>query len=453
MSENQGRPNRVSRRAILTAIPVGAVAGAIAGKFDPRGDPPAPAPAAPEESDSSGNREYVDVTQRGVVGDGRTDVASALNEILTSTPAGHDVFLPSGTYLIGDRLRLTTGVGLRGAGRGSTTVRLADGAGAPFILATDETGIQISGITFDGGDQGTEAISLQIDGCSVVDVFECAFVRMKHAIHVYSSGTSPSSDVRIHDNTFSDIVDFAIRASEGSEEVYIERNTIIDVSKGEAPSPAAIYVRGVNILVSENTVKASEDTAVLVAGDKTRHVTIANNVLASTLVAIFFGSGARSGLISGNRIRSTRDFGIHLFDREGSAIACIVTQNHIMSSGKTGIQAEGVSGFVISANIINNPAQGGDQQVEWRCGIALTATDAGPASNFVITGNVISSSSDESQMEHAILVASGSSGVEITSNVMSGSVGKTVYLRTSLREPYYVDTIDEIRTSRRFQRD
>jgi len=227
----------------------------------------------------------------------------------------------------------------------------------------------------------------------------------------------------------------------------IENNTVTDVKKMKAPSPAAFYVRGNDISVVGNVVDASEDSGVLVAGAETRNVSVVGNTLRTTLVCIYYGTGATEGTIVGNTVESDRDFGIHLFDREGSSMKTVVAENHIVSSGKSGVQVEGVSDLVISANMIIDPGTRDDQKASWRCGIALTATNGGPASEFIIVGNVIASDSSSSRMEHAVLVAVGSKNVRIAANVIRGARASAVKLERDLIPPYYVETDEDILTS------
>ncbi|NQX35587.1 right-handed parallel beta-helix repeat-containing protein [Herbiconiux sp. VKM Ac-2851] len=381
------------------------------------------------------------------MGDGTTDQAAALNAMISDVPDGHDVLLPAGEYVVGSRLRLRSGINLIGSGAGSTTLRLLDEAEPTFVLLSGEAGIRISGIAFDGG-QNDLAVSLQVDGCTDIVIEDCTFTRMGHAVHLYSSTTASCSGITVRNNRFSLIEDFAVRVTEGVSSVLIENNTVADVSKGEAPSPAAFYIRGVDVTVVGNTVESSADTGVLVAGPETRNVTVVGNRMRTTLVTVFLGSGASHGTIVGNTLFSERDFGVHLFDREGGSISTIVSQNHLLSSGKSGVQVEGVSDFIISSNLISDPGTRTGQKVQWRCGVTLTSTDGGGAASFVVSGNIILSEDSSSQMNYGILVTGAAEGAHIVSNVVRGALAEGVRLEQDLRAPYYVETDDAIITSR-----
>ncbi|WP_291048114.1 glycosyl hydrolase family 28-related protein [Herbiconiux sp.] len=463
MTDGESKGDRISRRAILVSLPVSALAGgfaaggiasALASHRLPvavGGATPAPtatpSPTATPAPPSKPRPSTGDAAP-GIVGDGSTDNASALNALLANAQQGDDIVLPAGEYLIESVLRLQSGVNLIGAGAGVTTVRLADNSQSPFVLASGMTQVRVSGITFDGGIQDQDAVSLQFDGCSDVVVENCAFIRMSHAVHVYTTAFESSERIVIRGNYFSQISDYAVRVTEGTETVLIEDNVVADVAKKNATSPAAFYIRGVDVTVTGNTVLGSDDTAVLVAGTTTRNVAVVGNRLHTTLVCVFFGSGATEGSIVGNTLLSDLDFGVHLFDRNGGSSRTVVAQNHLIATGKSGVQVEGVSDFVISSNLIFDPGTRSGMKTEWCCGITLTRTDGGSASQFSVIGNLIASDSSDSQMEHAILVSVEAKHVQIASNTWRGARSDSVMLKKKLDAPFSVETEDEIISSR-----
>lgn len=452
---NPASRSSFSRRTVLASLPLGALAGGAAGGlFDSKSDAGREPTPTGESSQPVGRGTFdvLDATAEGAVGDGLFDNTDVLRSILNSASGRMRVYLPPGTYLISDSLRLPESTVLVGAGGASTTIRLADSTDRPFVLASQADNISLSGLLFDGGAQSTTAVSLQIDGCHDVLIETCTFVRMKNAVHVYSSQARRSSRVSVRRNLFTEITDFAIRVSEGSEHVLVTENTIQDVAKAEAPSPAGVYVRGSYTTVSGNTVLSSSDTGVLVAGAEAQHFLIKDNTLLTRQVGVFVGSGARKGVVADNIIASERDFGIHLFDREGRPVDCIVQGNIIENCGKTGIQVEGVSEFSLLGNSIADPGRRLDQKREWRCGVAVGSTAGGAAARYIISGNLITSTPGDDAMEHAIYLASANGHVEVMSNVLRGARGDAVLLDVDVDEPYYIDTIDAIVTSRRFSR-
>ncbi|WP_185020360.1 right-handed parallel beta-helix repeat-containing protein [Rathayibacter sp. PhB152] len=434
----------------------GGVAGAGAGHLtdllhpEPRASSAAPLqlPTATTDgtdtrAESNGSSDTV-----GLIADGITDNSGLLNKILEGSAPGSEIRLPAGVLVIAARLRLPSNITLSGAEGRSTTIRLADGADAPFVLAKDLDGVTIRNLTLDGGVQNTSPVSLQIDSCSKVLVEECNFVRMSHAVHVYGSEHADSESIIIRRNSFSQIDDFAVRVSEGSNSVTIRENIVTDVKKVSAPSPAAFYIVGRGVSVIGNTVLSSEDTGVLIAGEGAQDISVSENVMSTMLVSVFAGSGARRVRISGNRLISERDFGIHLFDREARALAAVVIGNQIISSGKSGIQVEGVSEITITANAITDPGTRYGMKTTWRGGIVVEKTEGGTANSLTISGNVIASSGESSQMSTGILVADASENVHVQGNSISGSRGADVSVDKSIRAPYYVETKTKIFSSR-----
>ena len=357
--------------------------------------------------------------------------------------------MPAGVLLVAARLRLPSNVTLTGAEGGSTTIRLADGVGGPFLLAKDLTDLTIRKIVFDGGQQNSESVSLQIDSCSRVLTEDCAFVRMSHAVHVYGSDRADAESIIVRRNSFSQIGDFAVRVSEGSRSVIIKENVVTDVKKVAAPSPAAFYVAGRDTSVIGNTVLSSEDTGVLIAGEGAQDISVSENVLSTTLVSVFAGSGAQRVRISGNRLTSARDFGIHLFDREARPLKAVVVANQIISSGKSGIQIEGASDITISANAITDPGPRGDVKTTWRGGIVVETTEGGTSNSLTVSGNVIASFEKSSRMSHGIQVTDRSENLHIQGNSITGSRGADVSVDSGIQAPYYVETRTKIFSSRK----
>jgi hypothetical protein len=133
---------------------------------------------------------------------GATDATPSIQNALAAAaahPGGARVSLPAGTYTINSKLSLAAGaagIQIVGAGAGSTTVRMSDGApfspDIPINKSTDVQGVkaddqygmlylapssqpvELSGITFDTN--GKRGVVLEIDGRNGVSVTETAFV-------------------------------------------------------------------------------------------------------------------------------------------------------------------------------------------------------------------------------------------------------------------------------------
>lgn len=371
--------------------------------------------------------------------DNAPDYADELNQLLRSTAQGGRVELPAGTQVVRSTIRLRPGVELAGHADGST-LKLADRTDAPFILANGVDNVKVTGVTFDGGVQSTQGVSLQIDSSSGVTISGCTFIRMKHAVRVYAESGRSASNVVIDSCTFDDIVDFAVRVESGARDVKITSNTIDKVAKGQAPSPSAIYVRGQDVLVQGNTVKSSYDTGVMVAGDDASDVTIQNNTLSTDMVGIYFGSGARSGTVTGNTITSKRDFGIHLHDRRGGVVDVQVTQNTIGPTGKTGVEIEGVQQVVLRDNKISDVAQRSGSPDYWRCGVAISKLQDQAAQSVLVEGNTISG--EPGQMVYGVLVTDNTQNIIVQDNQVEGARAASYQVESGDGGPYLVERAD-----------
>lgn len=347
--------------------------------------------------------------------------------------------LPAGTKVIRSTVRLRPGVELAGHADGST-LKLADRTDAPFVLANAVDDIKVTGVTFDGGVQSTQGVSLQVDSCSGVTISGCTFVRMKHAIRVYAESGRAASDIVIDSNSFDDIVDFAIRIESGARKVKITSNTVDKVSKGGAPSPSAIYIRGQGVVVQGNTVKSSYDTGVMVSGEDAKDVTIEKNILSTNMVGIYFGSGARTGTVTGNTITSKTDFGIHLHDRRGGVVDVEVTENVIGPTGKTGVEIEGVQRVSLRDNKISDVAQRQGSPDYWRCGVAISKLQSHAAQSVIVEGNSISG--EPAQMVYGILVTDNTENIIVQDNQVEGARASSYQVESGDGGPYLVERAD-----------
>ncbi len=78
-------------------------------------------------------------------GDGVADDTAALQAAIDDCPPGEVVWIPSGTYRITDRLRMKSGVTVRGAGIGETLIKGDDSFTGPYLV-----GFEAEGLWFDG---------------------------------------------------------------------------------------------------------------------------------------------------------------------------------------------------------------------------------------------------------------------------------------------------------------
>ncbi len=450
-------PIAISRRSVLNVLTAGAAAGAVAGTAAsalvgahwPSGRSDGSAGGVGVPTSSPVTPSPTASTVSGLVADGSTDNAPLLNSLFDVAGEGAVITLPRGVLLVFGRVRPRTGLTLLGSEGLGTTIRLVDGAGAPFVLLQELSSVVIRGLRFDGGRQDPGEIALQIDSCTGVVVEDCAFVRMSHAVHAYGGEGAPGSDVVVRRNTFSEISDFAIRVSAGCTGVIVRENTIADVQKVAAPSPSAVLVESADVTVVGNTVASSSDTGVMVAGNSARNVSVVDNVLSTTLVGVFAGSGAKTVRISGNRISSDLDFGVHLFDAGGRPMEAVVTGNQVLTSGKTGVQIEGVSGVTVTANGISDPGTRSGVKASWRAGIVVTATGGGAPERVTLAANTVSRSSNKSAMAYGILIEAAGSDLHVQGNSIEGAEESEVSVPRALTAPYYIETKTRTYSSRK----
>lgn len=367
------------------------------------------------------------------------DYAIELNKRIRDAGDGAVIVLPKGTRVVRSTVRLRSGVVLRGHEDGST-LRLEDQSNTPFVLGSRVEDVQIRSIRFDGGRQSSNAVSIQLDAVSRVALEKCEFVRMKHAVHIYASEGGKSKNVSVVSCSFDEITDFGVRVDPQGEDVEITGNTVSSVTKGVAPSPSAIYVRGKRVKVLKNTVLSSYDTGVMVAGDAARSVTIEENSLSTDMVSIYFGNGARTGLIQKNSVTSARDFGIHVHDRDGGVLDLEVTANTIGPTGKSGIQIEGARRVKATRNVIKSPAQREDSPKYWRCGIAVTRLKSSISDSVLIEDNDISGAS--AHMAFGVYLMQGARNVIVKANRIEGAQDAAYEIDQKDSGPYLVERAD-----------
>jgi hypothetical protein len=104
--------------------------------------------------------QWINVLDRGVTGDGVTDDTAALNDVFAAASAEKkNVFMPRGTYLVSDTLRLPGRAGTMVVGAGvqaGTTIKLAATATGDITIISPVTyqsvGVTIQDIFVDGND-------------------------------------------------------------------------------------------------------------------------------------------------------------------------------------------------------------------------------------------------------------------------------------------------------------
>lgn len=97
-----------------------------------------------------------DAKAQGAAGDGTTDDTTILNQLLTAigTADGGALLLKPGSYVISDPLSIPSNCTVAGAGKGVTTITLANGSDCSMLVNSDQTsgnsGITVSDLTLYG---------------------------------------------------------------------------------------------------------------------------------------------------------------------------------------------------------------------------------------------------------------------------------------------------------------
>ncbi|AMJ67846.1 right-handed parallel beta-helix repeat-containing protein [Hymenobacter sp. PAMC 26628] len=205
----------------------------LAAKWGPGAPLRPPAPLVDVQSTTGPSADEVSVGAFGAAGDGRTDNGPAIQRAIDYARA-HGitaVYFPPGTYLVRaakagpGAVKLANGVGLRGAGRASCTLRLDSGQFNPpalFYQAWREepevSNVVVAGLTFDGNlSQQRFAPSYQfchalsINNGHNIEVQGCKFMGFRGDGLLFGDTDELTPDaritrnVRVHDNEFYDI--------------------------------------------------------------------------------------------------------------------------------------------------------------------------------------------------------------------------------------------------------
>lgn len=380
-----------------------------------------------------GSSNIANVKSFGAVGNGVADDTAAVVAAVAflALLGGGTLYFPAGTYKLSAAVVLSSGIWVQGAGVNETTITLATNTTpAIFFYASAASNIAVRDITFNGGAQTDTAVRIQLDtNCTDCTIERCAFTNCKTAIWLSVGGTR----IRIADNRFNSVVDYAVRANEGTGNgIWIERNYVANVTSGVASPPAAFIINAANVTVGDNIIAASVDTGIMVAGAANRDVLVERNIVSTTLVGIFAGSGARRTRILGNDVSSASDFGINLHDTTQAKAEAVVAGNLIHDNGKSGIQLEAVQGVAVVGNTILRVGTNTGATNQQRSGIGMQDLSTFSITNVSVVGNTIRDDAGSPTMTYGILLESAvNSAVVVSDNSLAGAtIGNLVGLTT-----------------------
>ena len=219
---------------------------------------------------------WIDVTTiAGVVANGTTDVAAAINAAIAAAPA-KVYYFPEGTYLFeSDSLTILDKTSIIGAGKDLVTIKNTSFAsifGGPLVnlSASGGSGQCISGITFSylgNTTTNTNSTIIKVDGNSQIDITQCAFVDQSTAGTEFCVGISVGgwyspasvapnvSGIRIYDNYFN-IAYHGIEITGGSDSLYVQNNDMYINRAGSFSSRSILLRLCNNALIEGNTASS-----------------------------------------------------------------------------------------------------------------------------------------------------------------------------------------------------
>lgn len=337
----------------------------------------------------------------GATGNGTTNDSAAIQAAINAanTAGGGVVYFPPGTYRIGTRLELKSGVSLVGAGREYTTLRAMSGLSTAVIVGLSGaavTNLAIRGLTINGdytstainmnGIQITNGSNIVIDECAVTNVANtgivlttCTSCTVTDSRVSYTGGAqagvgfgvllSGGANSKVHDCHFIACNGMNIGGNTNALNASIVGNicdhtgtprttvsgagqnpavsgTLTVVSTSGFPAEGTLTVAGIVGVVSYTGLTATTFTGCGGASGTAIDGGVARNGYES----IGFTDGCEQWLVKGNRSIDSGDNGI-----SASANRSIVEGNIIDSPQFHGIALAGGSNSQVIGNWIRNP--------------------------------------------------------------------------------------------------
>lgn len=334
-------------------------------------------------------RTVYNVTEHGVKGDGVTDDATAINNLIKkairSGSRFRTLYFPGGaTYLIGSRIELDGNIAATSdmafMGGPGATIKLS-GSSANSMFATPASGAQktnylIDGFTFTAPDNAGTLRAIDFHPTTTAGVISgvtirnCTFNALHGTSYAISAGLTTSTtghvqDLQVYDNRFQDVVG-------GSSAVYMAH-------------AKQVIIRDNWFNQCQGCVWAYNESAAY----ETRDITIQNNHIAScTGYAIRVYTKAdfvpvathRGYHITGNKIdvgtTTNTYYGIQVWN----VMDVNITDNSIYLADYHAIQLSGVSEYEVTGNVIVSPNS---------AGIYMSNTPTSVCARGIIAKNVV----------------------------------------------------------------
>jgi hypothetical protein len=397
------------------------------------------------------NLPYIDARHYGTLTPNSSGAAAAntatINAAIVAANAagGGVVLIPPGVYYI-TGLTMLSNVTLQGAGRGCTTLYLADGSNAQVISMEAVTDAFICDLAIDGNRAGQSAIVHGIRGEDLTDVTIERLIIQNTAW--YGIGVQDGANVKVSIdnvriyNTGGDGIDFKNKADANEDiclsSVYVD--TVGQNLSGD-PEQSGIDIRGparlFNIVIRNITGdqsgvrfrvgEAEEENGIgghrscLVGFDiraasghtsnggvmvQARDVYVAGGYIAGCWVGLF--AGAARCTVSGVTAESCESHGVTF---GSSADGCVALGCSALSNGASGFRLQGTNQKTLGCRSLNNTAHG------WK----LEATSVMPeVSNCVADGN------GSGAIDNATTTAFGLNNIGFTLREYATSANRTI---------------------------
>ncbi|MFE6846574.1 right-handed parallel beta-helix repeat-containing protein [Streptomyces sp. NPDC057686] len=346
---------------------------------------------------------FYNVKGYGVVGDGTTDDAAALQDVIDMANAagGGVVFLPPSDYKVTTTITVPSGVRLSGAGQLSSILGPTGSDFLPLlVLAGNDAHLEHLRIV--GHASHTNTVCVQLggleEGSGVYERMRLTGVRIEGGSHyaVEAYGYDVFKDFAMVDCEITDSptgVFFAATPSGGSQGLVFSRNTFRDLQNATPLGDGyvrALYLQGSDsdttfqrVVISGNVFDELDDTIIPIQVNGANEVTITGNVL---------GAGSSKGISVGQCKRVA------------------ITGNSIYSQHSYAIELRGGNTFTITGNVVD------------LCDMFLKSTNASLATTDVtIANNTVTNTGFGYATGNAIVVNNGAARWHITGNLFRDS--------------------------------
>lgn len=261
---------------------------------------------------------WIDVTKFGVKNDGITDCTEALQNCIHDNGNNKLIYFPPGTYILNDVVYVDQSTTLFGH---NALLKIKNGG-----LRIASNNVTIFGLSFDGLDNTTAAITYHNETVNNVSVVNCSFSNCETTINVSGYNWHVSDNILTNSNTGILI--------ESGHTAIIANNYI-----GTAKTYVGIIARNCeNCIIAKNTINNTADFGIF--AQKSNNINIVDNIITSTVKEAINAQDSSEVLIANNICEwysNSTDFGISTYTTEGATININIKNNIITGSEKAGI--------------------------------------------------------------------------------------------------------------------